>query len=89
MFYVDEDSWNVVEVDNYDHDGQPWRIQEGHLLPDYEHQTANCAPILTYDLKDGRYFASRLLAEDPPPRYDLPMRESDFNPATVQARYAH
>ncbi len=87
VFYVDEDSWNIVVVDNYDHDGHLWRIQEGHLVPDFGMQTATCAPLLTYDLKDGRYFAGRLLAEEPPPRYNLPMKDSDFLPANFQARY--
>ncbi len=89
LFYVDEDSWNVVLVDNYDHDGSPWRFQEGHLLPAYDVQTANCAPVVTYDLKEGRYFANRLYAEDSPPVYNAPMREGDFLPSVVQGRYVH
>ena len=67
VFYVDEDSWNVVLVENYDREGNLWRFQEGHLLPIYTVQAANCAPVITYDLKDGRYFINRLLAEDVPP----------------------
>ncbi|MEQ1440322.1 DUF1329 domain-containing protein [Fontimonas sp. SYSU GA230001] len=86
-FYVDEDCWNVVLVENEDRNGQLWRFQEGHLLPFYDIQAANTAPMLVYDLKDGRYFASRLSAEDPPPQYDLPMREGEFLPAAVKARY--
>lgn len=87
-FYVDEDSWNVVLVENEDRSGQLWRFQEGHLLPLYDIQAANTAPMLVYDLKDSRYFASRLSAEDDPPEYDLPMREGEFLPAAVKARYA-
>ncbi len=89
LFYVDEDSWNVVLVVNYDHDGAPWRFQEGHLLPDYAVQTANCAPVVTYDLKEGRYFANRLYAEDSAPVYNTPMKEGEFLPDTVKARYVH
>ncbi|HEY1076069.1 MAG TPA: DUF1329 domain-containing protein [Fontimonas sp.] len=87
-FYVDEDSWNVVLVENQDREGKPWRFQEGHLLPIYDIQAANVAPMLVYDLQDGRYFANHLSAEDSPPQYDLPMREGDFLPAAVKARYA-
>jgi predicted Zn-dependent protease len=87
-FYVDEDSWNVVLVENEDHSGQIWRFQEGHLLPQYDIQAANTAPMLVYDLKDGRYFASRLSAEDNPPQYDIPMRDAEFVPAAVRGRYA-
>ncbi|HWY25599.1 MAG TPA: DUF1329 domain-containing protein, partial [Nevskia sp.] len=86
-FYVDEDSWNVVLVVNDDHDGKPWRFQEGHLLPSYDALTANCAPVVTYDLKEGRYFANRLYAEDAAVQYDVPMKEGDFMPATIQGRY--
>ncbi len=90
VFYVDEDSWNVVMVENYDRDDKTlWRFQEGHLVALYDAQTANSAPVVTYDFKDGRYFVNRLSAQDKPIQYDLPdMRESDFLPASVKARYA-
>lgn len=87
VFYVDEDSWNVVLVENYDRDGRPWRFQEGHLLAFYDAQFANTAPVFTYDLKDGRYFANRLNDNDPPPKYGEAMKDSEFLPATVKARY--
>ncbi|MEC9362760.1 MAG: DUF1329 domain-containing protein [Pseudomonadota bacterium] len=87
-FYVDEDSWNVVLVENEDRSGQLWRFQEGHLLPFYDGAFANTAPMLVYDFKDGRYFASRLSAEDRPPEYGVPMRDAEFVPAAVRARYA-
>ena len=86
VFYVDEDSWNVVLVENHDRAGALWRFQEGHLLPQYEVQAANCQPVITYDLRDGRYFANRMATEEPPARFDVPMRKSEFNPATVQAQ---
>lgn len=86
-FYVDEDSWNVVLVENQDHAGHLWRFQEGHLLPAYDAQTANCAPVVTYDLKDGRYFVNRLLAQDPPVQTNVPMRKGEFIPDAVRGRY--
>ena len=87
-FYVDEDSWNVVLVENQDRDGRLWRFQEGHLVMLYENQSTNTAPVITYDLKDGRYFINRLLSEDVPPREVGDMKQSDFLPATVRSRYA-
>jgi tetratricopeptide (TPR) repeat protein len=89
LFYVDEDSWNVLLVVNYDHDGSAWRFQEGHLLPAYDEQAANCAPVVTYDLKDGRYFANRLYSEDAAPVYDKQMTEGEFMPDVVKSRYIH
>jgi Flp pilus assembly protein TadD len=86
-FYVDEDSWNVALVENHDREGGLWRFQEGHLLPLYDVPAVNSAPVITYDLRDGRYFASRLTAEEPPAKYDVPMKTSEFMPATVEARH--
>jgi tetratricopeptide (TPR) repeat protein len=87
-FYVDEDSWNVVLVENQDRAGRLWRFQEGHLVTSYDVGSTNAYPIVTYDLKDDRYFVHRLLAEDPPLRFNVPMRESEFLPASVSAKYS-
>ncbi len=88
-FYIDEDSWNVILVENEDHAGQLWRFQEGHLLALYDVPAANTAPTVTYDFKEGRYFVNRLSAEDDPPEYGKSMRENDFLPAVVKGKYAH
>jgi tetratricopeptide (TPR) repeat protein len=88
-FYVDEDSWNIVLVENEDHGGQLWRFQEGHLLSLYDVPAANTAPTVTYDFKDSRYFVNRLSSEDDPPVYGQSMRDNDFLPAVVKGKYAH
>ncbi len=88
-FYVDEDSWNATLVENEDHAGALWRFQEGHVLPDYAHQTTFSTPVITYDLKDGRYLASGLLAEEKPPEYNLKMTDSEFVPDSMKNRYDH
>ncbi len=87
-FYVDEDSWNVALVENQDRAGKLWRFQEGHLVTSYDVLSTNAYPIVTYDFKDDRYFVHRLLSEDPPLQFNAPMREGDFLPASVQARYS-
>ncbi len=87
VFYVDEDSWTVLMVDNHDREGRPWRFQEGHLVARYDSQTPFCTPVVTYDLKDGRYFASGLTAQEPPAQFDVNMNRGDFTPAVVGARY--
>lgn len=88
-FYVDEDSWNIVLVENYDRQGNLWRFQEGHLLPFYDSQWSNALPVVTYDLKDGRYFINRLTNDDE--WVDTNVRDmspAEFRPASVRARYA-
>ncbi|HEY0973678.1 MAG TPA: DUF1329 domain-containing protein [Solimonas sp.] len=87
-FYVDEDSWTVVLVENEDRNGKLWRIQEGHLVPLYHVQATLAMPVMLYDLKDGR----RLLSNLPGLRQGLqvgqPMREAEFLPAAVKVRYS-
>ncbi len=88
VFYVDEDSWNVVLVENHDPSGALWRFQEGHLLPLYDVQAAFAVPSLTYDLKAGSYFAERLFSESPAIQYGLPMSDQEFLPAAVKNKYS-
>ena len=87
-FYVDEDSWNVVLVENQDRAGKLWRFQEGHLVTSYDVGSTNAYPIVTYDFKDDRYFVHRLLAEDPPLQFNVAMRAQEFLPASVSAKYS-
>lgn len=88
IFYVDEDSWNVVLVENEDRDGNLWRFQEGHLVQLYDLQAMTAMPSVTYDLKDGRYFVTRLFSEEKNGfQYNIPMKESEFYPSNVQAKY--
>ena len=89
VFYVDEDTWNIVLVENYDRsDTELWRFQEGHQIHFYDQQISYAAPVITYDLKDGRYFGNFLLAEEEPFEYDLPgIDNQEFLPARVKNRY--
>jgi hypothetical protein len=87
FFYVDEDSWNVVLVENQDRAGKLWRFQEGHLITSYDVGSTNAYPIVTYDLKSDRYFVHRLLSEDPPVKFNVAMREAEFLPGSFKARY--
>ena len=87
-FYVDEDSWNIVLVENHDHQGKLWRFQEGHIVTFYETPFSNSFPIVTYDLRQDRYFVQRLLSEEPAQQFDVPkMAEKEFLPAAVQRTY--
>lgn len=88
VFYLDEDSWNIVLVENYEHDDTTlWRFQEGHLLAFYDVPAANCAPVVTYDFRDGRYFVNRLVADEKPAQFNVDLREQDFTPDAVRTRF--
>nr|MBV6628472.1 DUF1329 domain-containing protein [Oceanococcus sp. HetDA_MAG_MS8] len=88
-FYLDEDSWNVVLVENFDRAGQMWRVQEGHLLPNPVIQSADCAPVVTYDVQDDKYFVQRMTADFGPAQVlDPPPSVREFRPSNVKNRYA-
>ena len=86
-FYVDEDSWTVVMVENEDQDGRLWRFQEGHLVAEYDIQAAWTRPVITYDFKDGRYFINRIFAGYDHFQYNEAMTDSEYLPAVVKRTY--
>jgi len=87
VFYVDEDSWSILMVDNYDRDGNLWRFQEGHAVQYYDLQLTYTAPVFIYDLKDDRYLATRLTNEAPGIFYNTNRyKVRDFAPAAARRR---
>jgi len=64
MFYVDEDTWQIVAVDNYDGRGALWRVQETHFASAYD--KIYPAPVLetVYDLASGRYLVQAMNNEE-------------------------
>ena len=87
VFYVDEDSWSILMVDNYDNNGQLWRFQEGHAMQYPDLQFTYTAPVFIFDLKDGRYLATRLVNEAPGIFYNTGRyKPRDFAPAAARRR---
>ena len=56
-FYIDEDSWQVLAVDQYDNRDQLWRVSEGHAINYYDVPTLWTTVDAHYDLQIGRYLA--------------------------------
>ena len=86
MFYVDEDTWQILAVDNYDARGTLWRVQEGHHIHVYDGPRDQLAPgtalETVYDLISGRYLTLAMNNEEPETLekdYDI----SFFDPANV------
>ena len=53
--YVDEDSWQILAVDQYDNRDKLWRVSEGHGLEFYEVPVFWTSAEFHYDLQAGRY----------------------------------
>lgn len=56
-FYIDEDSWQIVHVDQYDNRDELWRVSEGHAINYYDVPTYWTTVEAHHDLQAGRYLA--------------------------------
>ena len=83
MFYIDEDSWSIAVIDNYDGRGELWKVQEGHLLTAPFVPTTTGIPEFIYDLQSKRYFATTLANEDEVTDFDITYEDRHFEPANL------
>lgn len=83
-FYIDEDSWNFVAVDNYDARGQLYQCQEGHFAYAYNLQAGFTAPEVIYHFTSGRYFVTAAFNEDKPSDLTVRFNPDYFSAASVQ-----
>ena len=59
-FYLDEDTWSIVESDKYDARGDLWRVSLNYLVNYYHVPATLPALIAHHDLQAQRYFAGFL-----------------------------
>jgi len=86
VFYIDEDSWNIVAVDDYDSRGNLYQFQEGHLVFGYNLQSASTIPEVIYHLTSGRYFITATFNEDKPLDLTASFSSDYFTSAAVQKK---
>ena len=83
-FYVDEDSWQIVAVDQYDNRDQLWRVSEAHVINYYNVPTIWTALEVHTDLQAGRYLAIGLNSEYKPYEFDIKRSLEDYTPAALR-----
>jgi hypothetical protein len=84
-FYVDEDSWQIAQVDQYDSRGELWRGVELHALHQYDHGFTYNVMEVSYDLISGRYYAGGLTNEEKEPmRVGFTARKDDYTPSDLR-----
>lgn len=84
VFYVDEDSWSIAAVANYDGRGELWKVQEAHLITAPFVPTVTGVPEIIYDLQSQRYFVTALLNEGEIPDWEASFQDSFFSPASLK-----
>jgi hypothetical protein len=83
-FYIDEDSWQILAMDQYDSRDQLWRVSEGHCINYYQVPTFWSAVEAHYDLQTGRYLATNLNNEHSPYNFDVHFDATEFTPADLR-----
>jgi len=87
-FYVDEDSWNTVLLDQYDGRGNLWRVTMGIPKNYYELPGVWTVLDVYHDLQARRYHVLGLDTEEPNTRVftnDVPNTRY-FSPASLRRR---
>ena len=85
-FYFDEDSWQILLVDNYDNRDQLWRVSEGHAMNFYDVPAVWTAAESHTDLQAGRYLVMGLFGESTPHDFKLKRTRRTSLPTPCGAR---
>ena len=83
-FYVDEDSWGVLVVDQYDNRGRLWRVSEGHSINYYDILSFWSTLEVHMDLLSGRYLAHGLDNENDMYDFSFRSESGDYTPAALR-----
>ena len=84
VFYLDEDSWQILMVEQYDGRGELWRVSEGFAINYYEVPCLWTTIEVHTDLQSGRYLAIGMDNELEPYNFNKPLKPSDFTPANLR-----
>lgn len=83
-FYVDEDSWQILAVDQYDARGQLWRVSEAHCINYYDAQVFWSTLEVHTDLQAGRYLAIGLDNEGRMYDFTIKRTAADYSPDALR-----
>jgi len=83
-FYVDEDSWQILAVDQYDGRGQLWRVSEAHCINYYDALVFWSTLEVHTDLAAGRYLAIGLDNQNKMYDFSLKRTPQDYTPARLR-----
>jgi hypothetical protein len=83
-FYIDEDSWQILHVDQYDNRDQLWRVSEGHNINYYDIRSLWTTLEVHTDLQAGRYLAIGLDNEGKMYDFNAARTEQDYSVAALR-----
>ena len=83
-FYIDEDSWQILVIDQYDNRDQLWRVSEGHAIAYYDLPTIWTSASPTRTFRRGRYLVIGIPSENPPHDFSIKRTPGDFQPDALR-----
>ncbi len=83
-FYIDEDSWQILAVDQYDNRDQLWRVSEGFAINHYNVPNLWTTLEVHTDLQAGRYIAIGLTNESEPYNFNAKLSTKEFTPSALR-----
>lgn len=84
VFYVDEDSWNILLVDIYDKKNNLYRVQEAHVINYYDALVFMPTVEIYFDLSLKQYLASGLSNEAQTRVFNRPLSPREFTPQALR-----
>jgi len=85
VFFIDEDSWQIMIKDQYDGQGQLWRVGEAHAIQYYTIDVPWITNETLMDLNDGRYLTLGLTNEEKVDFiFHLAMKRRDYDTGALR-----
>ena len=85
VFFIDEDSWQAMVKDQYDGQGQLWRVGEAHAIQYYTLDIPWITNETLMDLNDGRYLTLGLTNEEKTDFvFGLEMKRRDYDTSALR-----
>ncbi|CCG41249.1 DUF1329 domain-containing protein [Magnetospirillum molischianum] len=84
VFYIDEDSWQVAEADEYDGRGELWRVHILHAIQFYDANVPWIANDAVYDLQARRYIVNAMTNEEKPTTFGEKQSFSMYSPDNLR-----
>lgn len=84
VMYVDEDSWYVALMDQWDTKGELWRTKALYLMQAYDAPGMYTAGEMQHDLNARKTIFSGFHNEEPPTVFNVKVRSSDFTQAALR-----
>ena len=84
VFYIDEDSWQILVSEEYDQDGALWRVSEAHNVSFYSVPVFWTTLETSYDLRAERYYVDGLTEGQAPFNFEPNFRRNEFTAAAAR-----